>query len=101
MLTNFSQKNPTKYLCEKCDFKTYNKNDYSRHLKTRKHHTLTHIDENRKKNRKKNLNYYFLVIAEKYISIDKVYSNIRKNVNRILVLVKAMKQRNQIFQTRN
>jgi hypothetical protein len=45
MLTNFSQKNPTKYLCETCEFKTYNKNDYSRHLKTRKHHTLTHIDE--------------------------------------------------------
>ena len=45
MSTNFSQKNPPKYLCEKCDFKTRSKNDYSRHLKTRKHHTLTHIDE--------------------------------------------------------
>jgi hypothetical protein len=45
MLTNIAQKNVSKYLCETCEFKTYNKNDYSRHLNTRKHHTLTHIND--------------------------------------------------------
>ena len=45
MLTNFTKKNAPKYLCESCDFNCSNKYDYSRHLNTRKHYTLTHINE--------------------------------------------------------
>lgn len=37
MLTDFTQKNLIKYECEICDFRSSNKNDYSRHLLTRKH----------------------------------------------------------------
>ena len=46
MLTNFTQNNAPKYLCEPCDFKCNNKNDYIRHLDTRKHGRLTNTDTN-------------------------------------------------------
>ena len=32
-----SKKTQSKYVCEKCDFKSNNKNDYTRHLQTKKH----------------------------------------------------------------
>jgi hypothetical protein len=38
---NFTPKNPSKYCCEICDFNTYNKKDYTRHLTTEKHNKLT------------------------------------------------------------
>lgn len=41
---NLSQKNSS-YLCEKCNFKTGNKNDYSRHLLTSKHKHRTNIEQ--------------------------------------------------------
>ena len=31
------EKNSFKYSCEKCDFYSNNKNDYNRHLQTKKH----------------------------------------------------------------
>ena len=34
-------KKPLKYICEKCHFNTYNKKDYTRHLSTDKHISLT------------------------------------------------------------
>ena len=34
-------KKPTKYCCEKCDFTSCNKKDYTRHLLTDKHKNLT------------------------------------------------------------
>jgi hypothetical protein len=38
MISNdFTQKKLINYVCEKCDFNTSNKNDYNRHLKTKKH----------------------------------------------------------------
>jgi hypothetical protein len=37
---NFTPKNPYKYCCEKCDFNTCNKKDYTRHLTTDKHNKL-------------------------------------------------------------
>ena len=37
MSTENSQKNLLKYYCSFCDFLTYNKNDYNRHIKTNKH----------------------------------------------------------------
>ena len=44
MLTNFTQKNSKKFECIVCDFKCSNKNDYNRHLSTRKHKMLTNVD---------------------------------------------------------
>ena len=37
MATEKTQKNLSQYLCDFCDFKTCNKNDYNRHLSTVKH----------------------------------------------------------------
>jgi hypothetical protein len=38
MISNvFFQKNPSFFICKKCDFNTSNKKDYTRHLKTKKH----------------------------------------------------------------
>jgi len=43
---NFTQKNPTLYLCEDCSFKCSNKKDYNRHLLTAKHKNRTNRTEN-------------------------------------------------------
>jgi hypothetical protein len=36
-VNEISPNKPLNFSCEKCDFKTYNKKDYARHLKTKKH----------------------------------------------------------------
>ena len=41
MTTFLPQKNPNKYLCEKCNFACSNKKDYTRHISTRKHKNTT------------------------------------------------------------
>ena len=43
MLTNFTQKNSSKFECINCDFNCFNKNDYNRHILTRKHKILTNV----------------------------------------------------------
>jgi hypothetical protein len=53
MLTNFTQKNSKKFECIICDFKCCNKNDYNRHISTRKHKMLTNIDTENSKNSSK------------------------------------------------
>jgi len=45
MLTNFTQKNSSKFECITCDFNCFNKNDYNRHILTRKHKMLTNVDK--------------------------------------------------------
>jgi len=46
METNyFTPKNPSKFCCEKCDFNTSNKKDYTRHLLTGKHKNLTNTNK--------------------------------------------------------
>jgi len=45
MLTNFTQKNSLNFECENCTFKCCNKNDYNRHILTRKHKMLTNVDK--------------------------------------------------------
>jgi len=50
MLTNFTQKNSNIYECIICDFKCCNKNDYTRHISTRKHKMLTNVDIKNVKN---------------------------------------------------
>lgn len=46
MLTIKTPKNSKKLICETCDFKCSNKQDYTRHLSTRKHKMLTDVDIN-------------------------------------------------------
>ena len=50
MLTNFTQKNSNIYECVICHFKCFNKNDYTRHISTRKHKMLTNVDIKNVKN---------------------------------------------------
>ena len=45
MLTIFTQKNSSNFQCIECDFKCCNKNDYNRHILTRKHKMLTNVDK--------------------------------------------------------
>jgi hypothetical protein len=50
MLTQKSQKSPSTFSCEKCDYHTYKKSDYNKHILTSKHKNidkmLTNIDTN-------------------------------------------------------
>ena len=55
MLTNFTQKNSKKFECINCNFKCCNKNDFNRHILTRKHKMLTNIDIKNSKNSCKNI----------------------------------------------
>ena len=50
MLTDFTQKNGIKYECEFCDFRSSSKNDYSRHILTRKHQKHLNTDKKTQKN---------------------------------------------------
>ena len=50
MLTKKPQKTPTKFMCEICDFKSYNKKDYLRHIDTPKHQMLTNANKKTPKN---------------------------------------------------
>jgi hypothetical protein len=54
MTTNFTQKNAKYFECDTCHFKCCNKNDYNRHLSTRKHEILQNTTE---KNVKNSLNF--------------------------------------------
>jgi hypothetical protein len=53
MLTNFTQKNSKKFNCDCCYFNCSNKNDYNRHILTRKHKMLTNVDIKNVKNSSK------------------------------------------------
>jgi len=50
MTTIFTQKNSNKFECFFCDFKCCNKNDYNRHVLTRKHKILSNTTEKPAKN---------------------------------------------------
>ena len=50
MTTFFTQKNSNKFECFFCDFKCCNKNDYNRHILTRKHKILSNTTEKNAKN---------------------------------------------------
>jgi hypothetical protein len=50
MTTNFTQKNSKYFECNTCDFKCCNKNDYNRHISTRKHEILQNTTEKNLKN---------------------------------------------------
>ena len=46
MVDKKTPKNSKKFICETCDFKCSNKQDYTRHLSTRKHKMWTDVDIN-------------------------------------------------------
>jgi len=52
MLTKKLKKTHFNFCCEKCDFTSSNKNDYTRHLSTGKHQMLTNADKKTQKNSK-------------------------------------------------
>lgn len=52
MTSKKTQKNSFKYICKKCDFYSNNKNDYRRHIKTKKHNTYTDLQNDLQKNSK-------------------------------------------------
>ena len=61
-------KNPTKYICEFCNYNTCNKKDYNKHLSTLKHKKLSNSDQivtNSDQKEDKSQNYYFQCICGK------------------------------------
>jgi hypothetical protein len=50
MTTNFTQKNSKYFECNICDFKCCNKNDFNRHILTRKHEILQNTTKKTQKN---------------------------------------------------
>ena len=52
MLTQKTPKTPKDFCCKICDFVSYNKKDYDRHLATDKHKMLTNVDKKTPKNPK-------------------------------------------------
>ena len=52
MTNNFNSKKLIKFSCKICDFKCSNKQDYTRHISTRKHQLLTNTNEKTPKNSK-------------------------------------------------
>ena len=67
---DFTPKKPLDFVCEKCDFITSNKKDYSRHLQTKKHFSNDFQC-------KKPLT---IAAVEKVIKIIQDYGDIKKNV---------------------
>ena len=65
-------KNPTIFICEKCDFKSSNKKDYKRHLGTAKHKWK----QMEPFGTKKHMNAYVV----RNIILVQGYSNIRRSV---------------------
>jgi hypothetical protein len=83
MLTNKEpkeQKEPKKFLCEKCDFKCFKKSSYQRHLLTLKHNNvdkcLPNVDQNGAKGAKP-----FQCICGKFFSYKQSLSHHNKKCN--------------------
>ena len=54
--------NPIKYSCEICNYNTYNKKDYNKHLLTDKHKYLQNTSENPQKSHINNILLYIIYI---------------------------------------
>ena len=81
MVTYLSPPENIKYICTTCDYNTYNKKDYNKHLKTKKHEIRTN-DYNKvtQCNVNNNLSVDYICDCEGYINIDKDYIDIKKHV---------------------
>ena len=82
---DFTPKKPLDFVCEKCDFITSNKKDYSRHLQTKKHFSNDFQCKIPQKTP------YSFVIVEKHINILLRYVLIKKNVPQIMIQMKKNK----------
>ena len=71
MVTFGNKKNAKKrknYFCEICDFNTFNKTDYEKHLLTIKHQSVSVGNESNKKNAKKCNNFVCDNCSKEYLS---------------------------------
>ena len=68
---NNTPKNPKRHICEKCNFKCFNKKDYSRHLLTSKHTILINANEITPKNPKS----YNCACGKKYKHLSSLHKH--------------------------
>ena len=78
MFTNKTPKNSKKFICETCDFKCCNKQDYNRHLSTRKHEMFTHVDANVDDISQKNAKAYVCDCGKEYKYRQSMYVHKKK-----------------------
>lgn len=71
MTTKKRKKTQFKYTCEKCDYYSNNKCDYSRHLQTKKHNTTNTTQIQQK-------NAYFCLCGKKYTHRASLYNHKKK-----------------------
>ena len=104
-------KNPTKYICEFCNYNTCNKKDYNKHLLTLKHKKLSNSDEimtNSDKKEDKSHNFSFHCLCGKHYKYKQGLSfhqrkckfkdkeSIGENLSQEFVLDVIKKQQDQI-----
>ena len=77
MLTNFPQKSP-KYFCEKCEIKTNNKKDFSKHLMTSKHLKMTNNEQNLTKIPQISPHHICNICLKEYKSRTGLWSHMKK-----------------------
>ena len=70
-------KNVTKYYCEKCDYTSFKKCDFQKHLQTQKHNLGEILINNTQKVAQK---IYVCNCGKKNINIIRAYIIIKKNV---------------------
>jgi hypothetical protein len=74
MTTNFTQKNSKYFECNICDFKCCNKNDFNRHILTRKHEIL----QNTTKKTQKNLSSFNCECGKEYKHHSSLWNHKKK-----------------------
>jgi hypothetical protein len=75
-----TQKNSLNYICENCNFISSNKNDYVRHISTRKHKILINTNEHtNEKNSTRNM-LYECVCGKSYKHMPSLYNHKKKCV---------------------
>ena len=117
--SQFIPKNPKKFNCEFCDYNTFNKKDYNKHLQTLKHKKLsnsdtivTNSDKNEQKEQKEPINIFVCICGKKYkyrqgLSYHKSKcmfkdkESITQNLSQEFVLDVIKKQQDQITELTN
>ena len=99
MMTNITQKTQTIFECIKCDFKCINKNDYNRHILTRKHKMMTNDD----KEYVKNLLIFKCGCGKEYnyrqgLSVHKKKCNISSVTNKDNLIMMLIKENSEFKQ---
>ena len=109
MATEKTQKNSSQYLCNFCDFKTCNKNDYTRHLSTGKHLRNKNATFSNKKILKKQEIYLCKNCNKQYsdrtglwrhklkCNLDATIQNVDNNTSKDDIIQLLIKQNNDLF----